>query len=369
MKILYLVSTLKASGPINILFSIVQYLNLDNNEVIILTLSPEPPASSRKKDFESLGVRVLSMNLSRLKGLFLLQPALENQLSEIKPDIIHSHGFRTDALLAKINKRYKVISTLHNFPYDDYRLKYGWLKGSFFAYKHLNYMKLIKNVYACSRSIANKFKENSSMKIDYIQNGVDCAKFIVNSSNKDAMRERLQIPVNKKIFISVGSLIPRKDMATVISGFNKSEATNNACLYIAGNGVEFENLKKKSSKNVILLGNVSNIKEYLQAADYFISASLAEGLPNTVLEAMACGLPSILSDIPPHREILEENQELFCLFDVQNAEQLAIGINDIVKKDYAILSLQSRGLVEKKFSAEKMSEQYYNKYLEIINNE
>ena len=67
---------------------------------------------------------------------------------------------------------------------------------------------------------------------------------------------------------------------------------------------------------------IGHVQEYLGASNYFISASLAEGLPNSVLEAMACGLPCILSNIPPHVEIHEMNKDSSLMFDIKDVKGL-----------------------------------------------
>ena len=76
-----------------------------------------------------------------------------------------------------------------------------------------------------------------------------------------------------------------------------------ACRQLAGN-----------QQNIFLPGLVHNVADYLRAADLFVSASHAEGMPNAVLEALAASLPVILSDIPAHREVLENCSEAGWLF-------------------------------------------------------
>lgn len=62
-------------------------------------------------------------------------------------------------------------------------------------------------------------------------------------------------------------------------------------------------IRRRQNEKVLFLGQKAPL-EYLQCADYTISASLSEGLPNSTLESLACGVPMILSDIDPHKEIM-----------------------------------------------------------------
>jgi glycosyltransferase involved in cell wall biosynthesis len=112
-------------------------------------------------------------------------------------------------------------------------------------------------------------------------------------------------------------------------------------------------------------GFVDNVREYLQASDFFISASLSEGLPNTVLEALASGLPVALSDIGPHREIIQAGR-VGVLFDTNSATALAEGINHLCEMDTDELSREARQVACGKFSAEKMSLGYQMLYKDIL---
>src|SRR5690606_8396576 len=102
--------------------------------------------------------------------------------------------------------------------------------------------------------------------------------------------------IPRPIFISVGSLIPRKNMKVLVEAFNVFSKASSGSLVILGGGPEMEKLRSVSCRSIFLQGNVDNVRDYLAGCDYFVSTSLAEGLPNTVLEALAMGLPAILSD-------------------------------------------------------------------------
>ncbi len=95
-------------------------------------------------------------------------------------------------------------------------------------------------------------------------------------------------------------------------------------LYILGDGINRDNLMKKycNASNVIFTGSVSNVEEYLAASDVYISTSKSEGLPNGVLEAMAVGLPVLLSDIPQHKEIFEVDENIGVLYKLGNLTSL-----------------------------------------------
>lgn len=79
---------------------------------------------------------------------------------------------------------------------------------------------------------------------------------------------------------------------------------------------------------VIFTGNVDNLWSLMKRADVFVSLSRCEGSPNVVLEAMACGCPLVVSDIPGHREILDEQTALFVR--LENPAEAAEAIRSVL---------------------------------------
>lgn len=359
LKLLYIVSTLKSTGPTNQLSYIIKHLDRKKFSPHILTLSNEPKTSKIEYFTGVLEVELSSINMSRIKGLFSLRDAVSKKIKTINPDIVHTQGIRADGLLKYI-KRPK-ISTLRNYPFYDYPMKFGKIKGSIMAIAHFRMIKESPNDYVtCSRTISDEYRENKNLKIGYIQNGVDNIKY-TPSKDKRTLRKGLYLPLDKKIFICVGSLIKRKNNRILVETFSKHRTKD--ILLFAGEGPDLNELKSIAASNIIFLGNISNIPKYLQASDVLVSASLAEGLPNTVLEGMACGLPVVLSNIPSHYELLA-GEEYDSIFQKNNPEDL------LVKIEWALndktLSEKSISLIKKNFTAFKMSMLYQAEYVKRV---
>lgn len=362
-KILYIVSTLKRSGPIIVLANIVKYLDRDKFEPIVLTLSPEP-IDSMKKYFENeLNTKVATLGLSRIQGLFFAKSHLEEFIKENNINIVHSHGFRADGLVSKLSDVVSV-STLHNYPYYDYMMRYGKTKGYLMATLHIGYIAKINKPLACSKSVSHIFKNEKNLFIGYVQNGTDTSRFI--NLSKSILRRKLKISA-KKIFISVGHLSSGKDPLTIIKAFKRAEIKDSLLIFL-GDGELKENCldEIKNDTNIKLMGRVDNVHEYLGASDYFISASLAEGLPNAVLEAMACGLPCVLSNIPPHEEIYEINKNSSLMFETKDVKGLSDKLKEVANKDYEVMSKASKEIVFDNLSAQIMSRNYQKVYKSLL---
>lgn len=154
-------------------------------------------------------------------------------------------------------------------------------------------------------------------KIQVIGNGVDCDRFAPPDLEvKRAARARLGLSADAPVVLSVGSVIPRKGMDLLVKSWPQVLQTfPQAKLVIAGSVGRRTTFMDKAATldaytaevmamidalpdpgSVILSGReVEEVTDYYQAADMFAFASEREGLPNVVLEAMACGLPCLLA--------------------------------------------------------------------------
>ncbi|MCD4731625.1 MAG: glycosyltransferase family 4 protein, partial [Bacteroidales bacterium] len=320
-----------------------------------------------KRNFEDLRVNIYSLHLSRIMGLISGKRKLKKLVREIQPDIIHTQGIRPDLMVSGIHNIPK-IATIRNYPFDDNPAKFGKFKGGIMAKTHFKTIEKGDHVIACSKSLANKFSDQHNIHLPTIQNGVNTNKFFLLGKNKkDMLRKKLGLPANSFVCLTSGGLIQRKNTDNLITGFVKAELAD-SLLLIAGDGHEMAKLNELANKNssIRFLNSIPNVNEYLQASDLFISASFAEGLPNSVLEAMACGLPVVLSDIDPHKELISEGLSYNVFFNPTDTNQLAELINQFPLADLSKVSNQILEHCLANFSAESMSKKYQKLYKEVL---
>lgn len=361
-KILFVASTLANSGPTNQLYSLVRNLDPGEFSVTMLTLSPEPESNSSWSRFEGLGIDVTSLGLSRVSGLAVGRTRIRDFIKKINPDVIHTQGVRADLLNAATMNGVPSLCTARNYPFSDYPSKFGKFRGSVMARQHVRALRKI-HVVACSHAIATQLVPHG-IAPDVVQNGVEAETFYpVDSARKAALRSRLGLPQDALVLLSVGSLIPRKDMLTAVEAYQAARLGPNARLVVLGGGPLEAELRSCADETVLLKGHVDNVKDYLNAADIFMSSSLAEGLPNTVLEAMASGLPCILSDIPPHRELQVDDDAFFPCGDIS---ALSSRLSAIADKDLTALGREARIHVEQRLSAERMAAEYQEIYRKVL---
>jgi glycosyltransferase involved in cell wall biosynthesis len=364
---MYIVSTLKQSGPTNQLFGIIQNLNQDTFDIKIITLADEPN-DSRINDFKRLGLVIESLSLSRLGFIILGKNKLKLLLNKYKPNIIHTNGVRADTAISKLKYYSNHMMTIRNYAFDDYIDKYGVILGNILAISNINAMKKCKNVICCSNTLKDMYTKIRIKDLHTIQNGVDCNiyKPIKTIEDKYSLRDKLGIPRNKIVFISIGSLIKRKDPFTILNAFKTSNQDKKAVLIFLGEGELMNQLLVESNESIFLKGNINNVNDYLNISDFYISASKSEGLPNSVLEAASSGVELIISDIKQHLEIFKNNLDYVTIFQVGNINELTSIINSKISNFNEMINYNLSNYIEKNFSNLVMSTHYEKIYKDIF---
>ncbi|MEZ9565327.1 glycosyltransferase [Vibrio artabrorum] len=369
MKILYLTSTLKKSGPTNQLFYIIKNLSEDF-EPVVVTLSPEPERSLLSA-YEAAGIKVVSLGLSRLAGVFLLKNKLLKVIDAENPDLIHSQGFRADVLNASLRRNQPRICTVRNFPQLDFKMTYGFMLSQYMCFKQKRILKRFDTVCgvsdAVTENLRNIFHSNNAITV---HNGVDMRKY-VKSDSSTILKFRGSLGIKSEQIVWITSLgkDDRKNSITLFNGIIPFLRENKQhFLIVVGDGKQKKECEKIAGNmsNVSFQGKVSNVEDYLSISDYFISASRAEGMPNAVLEALSCGLPSILSNIPPHLEIERLGKGAIFCFETEDSNSLYQRICSMTfstKKKQSELALKT---ATDYFDSQVMSLKYQELYIKLF---
>ena len=142
---------------------------------------------------------------------------------------------------------------------------------------------------------------------------------------------------NKIIFLSCGNLIENKNFAKMvefIGSFSDKYKNKNVIFRIIGNGKEKRNLiKYKNSKNFCFdlefIDKVDNLVDYLKKnrVDFYLNFSLKEGLSFALMEAISCGIPPIVSNIPGNIEVVDNKNGYIISKDYSNISEIMDNIN------------------------------------------
>ncbi|MFC6163339.1 glycosyltransferase [Lactiplantibacillus dongliensis] len=314
MKILYVISTLKNTGPVNVLYSLCKRLSKVNN-IRVLTLSPETDGNEWKK-FSTLPIVVESLNLSRIEFIYKGKENFQRYLESNSFDVLHSHGIRADKLVAGCDSNCLKVSTAHNNPEVDYVSTYGRIIGKSMAKRQFSYWRKMDKIACCSSYI----KSQISLRISK-----ECLLTVHNGTGKINCVKDVPEKNQKIELLCLGTLSTRKNTEYVVQNFSKVESKlSRLKLTVVGDGPLYEKLSEKfQSSKIHFTGQVANPEKYIKKAHWMISASLSEGLPMSIIEGLSADCNLILSDIGPHREIASLlDSKLYRLFRIDDEIKL-----------------------------------------------
>ena len=295
---------------------------------------------------------------------------LKKTISKNKPDIIFLQTLLFPCYLALfLNKKYPLIITFWNGDLI-WQAKYNMIE-EFFKERITNFgIKKAKAITVNSKSAYDicRSKGVDSNKLNYIiYPGVDTELF--RSIDKNKSRKLLNLKQDEKIILwprglgdYINSEIFIKACSLVIKKINNLKII---ILSSVGDSIELEKHKSmteemKINQNFLFIGQVSfeKMPYYYNVADVLVSLSSNDSLPNVMLEAMACGIPVLMSDIPQIREWIKDLYNGY-LVNITNKEEIAEKIMSVLLDKFninKIIVLRNYDLVDKNFSSKNNKE-------------
>jgi glycosyltransferase involved in cell wall biosynthesis len=208
-------------------------------------------------------------------------------------------------------------------------------------------------------------------RVEVIYNGVDTAVY-ESAIARDEARRRLQLGSDEFVIIQVARLDYLKDHGTALRALARIVTRHPRIrLVLVGDGPERAAIESRIAElrlgeHVRLLGTRSDVNQLLPAADLFLLTSISEGIPLTIIEAMAAGLPVVATDVGGMSEVVA-NGETGYLAPAQNAAALAERVLYLAERPGHCRQLglagQQRARVE--FDESRMCAQYERQYREM----
>lgn len=293
-------------------------------------------------------------------------------------DLIHAHGhpYLSSFLAAKLAKKYSkpFVLTQHN-TFIEY--------GSFWdTVERLN--DLVVGTAVLKEADKILVVSNATMryvsslgadpeKIELLYNGVDLKRFKPLTGVKDAIRKKLGISTNEVVVITVRRLVYKNGVDTLIDSAKIAIKKNPMLFFlVVGGGPDFAEVKAKVAqlgigKNFRLAGFVSDedLPLYYNAADFFVLPSKSgEGLPLVALEAMACGLPVIATNVGGISEIVTGKYGKIVPPD--NPVALAEAVLDFSHSELSAFKSVLREMIVQKYSWDRNVAKLVEIYEELI---
>lgn len=210
--------------------------------------------------------------------------------------------------------------------------------------------------------------------IQVIPNGVDTNRFAPCAEIHEQVRRELGLPINSFIVGSVGRLVPIKDHGTLLQAASLlAERGIDIRVLLVGAGPRLAELQhhadqlKSLSGRVHFVGASDQVPTFLNAMDVFVLPSLGEGMSNTLIEAMASGLPTVATRVGGNPELIEEGRtgEFFAPRDFVSLA----GSLERLSRDRGLRYAQgsaARDRAVSRFSLEQMITNYRALYLDQV---
>jgi glycosyltransferase involved in cell wall biosynthesis len=289
---------------------------------------------------------------------------------------VHGHPYLSSFLAAKIAKRYSkpLVLTQHNtfIEYNNIWDTAERLNDLVIGKQVLNEVDKIIVVSNATRNYILSLDADPE-KIEVVHNGVDLDRFKPISEIKGEMRKKLSIPEDAIVVLTVRRLVYKNGIDTLLESAALVVKKNPRLVFVVvGKGPDFEEVKERMAhlgiqRNFRLTGFVSDkdLPLYYNVADLFaLPSKSGEGLPLVVLEAMACGLPVIATNVGGTSEVMSEDYGK--LVPPNSPESLAEAVIEFSHKDLTMLKKKSRMMMEQKYSWDKNVDKLSEIYEELI---
>jgi glycosyltransferase involved in cell wall biosynthesis len=376
-KYLFLMKTSKMGGAERLQMDYFNFINYDKYSVT-WAVNKDNFSSYLKKN--NLPVTLIQLPELNKDGIFKKFLKFYNYLQEIKPDYIIFNQFwlisfsLPELLAGFVITKGKVFMLVHDCapPCSTYKsrlhfgiipgLGIGWRRERLFQKLLVYFTKKTLVVSKAAMEFLLRFHKFPQEKIKIAYHGVDIDKFTPSFENKVKLRRRLNISDSDKIIVSTSRFDGIKRVDRLIEAFRiLAKERKNIQLMLVGTGPDYEKLMSivsflaKDIKNRIrFLGFREDIPAILQACDIFVLSSDTEGLSLAAMEAMSCGLVSVLSNTGGLPELIQDGFNGFLA--EKSIEGLVTKINralSLSEDEQRLLSANARKSILEKFNLEK----------------
>lgn len=359
LKVLYLLNHAGKAGTESYVYSLIQRLN--NKRIkAYFAYNEEGLLVDRLKELGVETFQITMRNPFDLKAVWQINKLCR----KLDIDLIHTHYLRENyiSLLSRlINPKVKVIYTNH------FILRNNAVQRLF---NRLLTPLEYKMIAVCNNGkkmlISNGVKES---RIDVIFNGVDPSDW--QEPVKSTMREELGIGEDEFVFLCASRFAHDKGHKYLVDSIAllKRMTDRSFKFVLAGDGPLLDDVKKQVKQleltdDIIFAGFRKDIKNLFYGSDVYVNSSQHEALSFLIIEAMASGLPVIVTDMGGNRDIVNPETDCGLMVEYNNPDSMAGAMlklmnDDALRKHFSINALKA---VNDKFNLDKKVDETYNLY-------
>lgn len=291
-------------------------------------------------------------------------------------DVVHFHGASLPLIivlpLLKLMRK-KIIAKVAS---ANLGIEPGSLRGRYFGLGNLlsRFMRMVDMFVATTSEIEGKLKNEGFAlpRIARIPNFIDFKQFYpCEQERKKGLKARIGL-AGRPLVTFTGRFIECKGIPSLLNAWKRVVgAIPDARLILVGDGPLLMAMKKASrdigiAGSIDFPGHTNAVIDYLHASDVYAFPSLQEGMPNALLEAMACGLPVVATRIGGVIDVVRDG-ESGILAEPGDSQSLAEGIITLLRNSNLAARLGSKAhqLMKESFSLERIAPLYRALYIRL----
>lgn len=368
MKILEVLPTLGSGGAERFVVDLCNQMAIDGHEVTLLTMKDFSLKNyGFYKDDLISKVKVINLGLGNfnISTFYKVYKAVK----QIKCDIVHLHLSASTffCLLSLLfDRKKKYVVTCHNQAESEKNCG----KIRFLIKKVCLNFHLLSQIAISHQNAKSIEKVYSVPPIKLIYNGRESVR-VTNMYN----RVKTEIEQYKKresanVFTIIARCTPQKNIPRLIRCFNQLiDSGEDVVLLVIGNGYDAPEIMpvvSQANRNIYFLGQRHNVVDYLSCSDFFTLSSDFEGMPITLIEALACGCIPVGTPVSGFNDVVEDGKNGFVAENFSdeaylNALKRAIANKNMISKD------SLRQMYKLNLSIESCANQYEQLFDELMN--
>ncbi len=365
-SVTFLITSLNYGGAENQVAQLAQRLKRRGWKPSVISIIP-PVAFVDQLNKEAIPVASLEMT-SKSKALFAAKRLLD-LLAQFEPQLLHTHLFHAN-LAGRLTRPFHnlpLVSTIHNSNEGGRHRK--------LAYRLTDALSITTTVIS-QRAAELHLRQGvvSSKRSRILPNGVDIQAFAPLAETRRRMRQKLGLGPETSVLLTVGRLVEVKDYPNLFRALQHViEQHPELVLLLVGSGALETELRQLATHlgvadHIRFLGDRDDVPDLMNAADLYVMASAWEGLPMVLLEASACELPIVATDVGGTGEIVVDGRTGY-LVPAQNPRALATALDTALKLPKSArraLGKFARHHATQHYDLEKVVDRWERLYLELL---
>jgi glycosyltransferase involved in cell wall biosynthesis len=375
VKVLHIITGLETGGAEMMLYKLLAANNNSSQKFEVLSLME---LGRIGRQIELLNVPLYTLSLNRQRP-FSFRACLKciHLVNKIRPDVIQGwmyHGNIVSTFVSFVLRlRFYKVKTIWNIRHSLYEINREKFLTRLLI-RVSKYFSIFPNVIIYNSIVSSKQHEKLgffSKNNNVIPNGFDIKLFHPSKSTYAEFRNQLKVSADTLLIGNFARYHPMKDHRTLFLAVREVVKLNkNICFVLAGSNITIDNIELinliedlKISQNVKLLGECSNMHEIFPALDLLVTSSAwGEGFPNVIGEALACGVPCVVTDVGDSALVVDRFGKVVNHGDYKSLSNEIINMLQLLPNEIEILGKEARKFIRSKYSIDTILDLYIKIY-------